>query len=222
MKVAVILSGSGFMDGSEIQESVLCLLKLSQENIDYQCFAPNILQKATLNHLTQDETKEKRNVLIESARISRGNVKNLETLTSNKFDALLLPGGFGVATTLSNFSTKGSECKVIPKLQEIIKTFYLEKKPIGATCISPAVVAKSLEGIANLKITLGTGKESNEALQKMGMTPILTNATEFISDDSNLVYTTPAYMEEATLSEIFQGITGVILKLKENSKVSIL
>lgn len=111
-KVAMILSGCGVYDGSEIHETVLTLLRLSQQGAQVQCFAPDKPQMHVLNHLNGEEMNEQRNVLVESARITRGEVKDVRELKASDFDALILPGGFGVAKNLSDFAVKGSDCTV--------------------------------------------------------------------------------------------------------------
>ena len=127
MEVAVILSGCGYLDGSEIHESVLTLLALSQESIKYQCFAPNSLQKHTVNHRTQEETAEERNILTESARIARGDIFELEKLIENEYDGVILPGGFGIAKNLSTFAEKGTDCEVLKDLERVIRSFHSKK-----------------------------------------------------------------------------------------------
>ena len=70
-KIAVVLSGSGVYDGSEIHEAVLSLLAIEKHGAQWHCFAPNINQHHVINHITGAEMDTTRNVLIESARIAR-------------------------------------------------------------------------------------------------------------------------------------------------------
>ena len=141
-KVAVILSGSGVYDGAEIQESVITLLRLDQRGAQVQCFAPNIAQLHVINHLTGEEMPESRNVLVESARIARGNVKDLRDADVEDFDALIVPGGFGAAKNLSNFAIEGAGCTVQPEVLALAEAFAEAGKPVGLICISPALAAK--------------------------------------------------------------------------------
>ena len=102
-KVAVILAGCGVYDGAEIYESTLTLLALDHAGAIYQCMAPNIPQHHVVNHLTGEEMAEKRNVLVEAARIARGNIIDLAKANPAEYDALIIPGGFGAAKNLSSF-----------------------------------------------------------------------------------------------------------------------
>ena len=113
-KIAVILSGCGVYDGAEVHESVITLLRLDQRGAQVQCFAPDIPQLHVVNHLTGEEMPESRNVLVESARIARGEVKDIKQANAEEFDALIVPGGFGAAKNLSAFDVKGAECSVNP------------------------------------------------------------------------------------------------------------
>jgi enhancing lycopene biosynthesis protein 2 len=143
--VAVILSGCGYLDGAEIREAVLALTALDKEGATVEVFAPNIPQRKVVNHLTGEDTDETRNVLVESARIARGKVRDLDEAKAEAFDALVLPGGFGAALNLSDIALKGAEGTVIPALKNLILDFLKAGKPIGAICISPAVLVASVK-----------------------------------------------------------------------------
>ena len=213
MEVAVILSGCGYLDGSEIHESVLTLLALSQQDIDYQCFAPNSLQKHTVNHRTQEETAEERNILTESARIARSDIFELEKLIENEYDGVILPGGFGVAKNLSNFAEKGTDCEVSKEFERIIKDFHSKKKPIGAICISPAILGKVLD--EKVELTLGQDKGFLSQLLHMGHSPVAAKVNEVIYDKTHNIFSTPGYMEPADLPGMYEGITKLVKKMKE-------
>jgi len=77
-KFAVVLSGCGVFDGAEIHEAVFTFWAIKKHGADYQAFAPNVDQYHVVNHMTGDEMPEKRNVLVESARIVRGEIKDLK------------------------------------------------------------------------------------------------------------------------------------------------
>ena len=165
-KVAVILAGCGYLDGAEIRESVLTYLALSKyKDIEIDTFAPNENQHHTVNHLIGEETKVQRNILEESARIARGKVSDLKELNESNYDALLLPGGFGVAKNLSKFAFKGSTGEINKFYAQNLRAFYNNKKPIGAICISPAVIALEL-GSENIEVTIGKDKETAQELEK--------------------------------------------------------
>lgn len=207
-KVALVLSGCGVFDGSEIHESVLCMLALSQKGDTWECFAPKG-ELRVIDHLTQKETGETRSILKESARIARGRIRPLEELDPVQFDAILMPGGFGAALNLSNYATAAEACEINPHLKNILVSFYQAKKPIGATCISPALIARVFQGHAKLHLTLGS-KASNVVLANMGMSPVEARSSEVVADQKNRVYTTPCYMESENLAEMFQGIKKLV------------
>ena len=210
-KVAVILSGCGYLDGSEIHESVLCLLHLSKKGHEYMCYAPDKEQKKVMNHLNKKEVKtEKRNCLSEASRIARGNIAPLESLKEKEFDALLMPGGMGAVLNFSDFTEKGVHCTIDKVLKEIILSFFKAKKPIGATCIAPVLIAKALEGIASVQMTLGTDKEYQSILNQMGMKGKLASVKECICDTEHLIYTTPCYMEPDDLAGMSEGVEALV------------
>jgi len=211
-KIAVILSGCGVFDGAEIHESTITLLCIAKAGAEYQCFAPNINQHHVINHITGEEIPQERNVLIESARIARGNIKNLINLEISAFDALILPGGFGVAKNLSNFALVENEMEVIPELSEIIKAFWKAKKPIGAICISPVIIAKTIK---KSKLTIGTDEATINAITKMGSEHIKTNHGEIVVDEENKIVTTPCYMLDASIIQIEKGISKLTSKIIE-------
>lgn len=215
-KIAVILSGCGHLDGAEIHESVLCLYHLARHGHQFECFAPDVSSKYIVNHLTKEIERDiERNVLVESARIARGKIKDLNELNPHQFQAIVLPGGFGVALNLSDFAEKGERCKVNETLKKILLEFYKQKKPIGATCITPAIVAKVFENVASLKLTLGSNPENKEMLDHLGMKGCLAKIDQNVADEEHLVFTTPCYMEPENLMGVFKGIEQMIDKLTQ-------
>lgn len=211
--IAVVLSGCGFMDGSEIHESTLCLLALHQAGHSVECFAPDIPQAQVINHLTKAPMGETRNCLVEAARIARGAIKPLAELDEGEFDAILLPGGFGAAANLSTFGADQENCTVNADLQRTILAFHKAGKPIGATCITPAVLAKIFEKVTPVTMTLGSSAGANAPLDNMGMQSTPATASQMVADEENRVYTTPCYMEPPDLAGMFEGITAVVAKL---------
>ncbi len=211
-KAAIILCGSGYLDGSEIHEATLCLLHLDLNKASASCYAPSRVQFDTINHLTQEPSDIKRDSLIESARISRTKIKPLSKLDAKNYDLLLIPGGFGVAKTLCDFASKGKECTVDKEVERIILSFLEAKKPIIATCISPALIAKVLENNnLSAQMTLGPEKSFGETLSSMGMQAKLQKATEFTYDSPLNIYTTPAYMDDnASIKDLNIGIGNAI------------
>lgn len=205
-KIAIILSGNGVYDGAEIHEATMTMYAVVKLGGTYQIFAPDIEQHHVINHITGEEMKEKRNVMIEAARIARGNIKALSELNVADFDAIMLPGGFGVAKNLSSFAFDGADCSVIPDIERVIMEAVKSSKPIGALCISPAIIAKVLEGV---RVTIGQDKETANAINKMGSSHINTNHGEVTIDEDFKVATTPCYMLDATIADIADGAMNV-------------
>ncbi|GLH41618.1 isoprenoid biosynthesis glyoxalase ElbB [Pseudomonas moraviensis] len=212
-KVAVILSGSGVYDGAEIQESVITLLRLDQRGAQVQCFAPNIAQLHVINHLTGEEMPESRNVLVESARIARGNVKDIRDADVEDFDALIVPGGFGAAKNLSNFAIEGAGCSVQPEVLALAEAFAEAGKPVGLICISPALAAK-IYG-PGVTCTIGNDADTAAAMNKMGATHEECAVTEIVEDKARKLVTTPAYMLAQTISEAASGINKLVDRVLE-------
>lgn len=216
MKVAVLLSGSGVYDGSEITETTAALIHLSRAGCEYQCFAPDQDQMHVVNHVTGEPVEgETRNVLVESARIARGDVKNLAELKVEDYDALVVPGGFGVAKNLCNLAVKGKDMEIDPVIDKILKEFHGVKKPIGLSCIAPVLGAKSLPD--GVKITMG--KESGDAYphawaipaaQAMGATHVSAEITDAVVDHDNHVVSCVAYMYSGKPHEIYDSVGSMI------------
>ena len=206
-KIAVVLSGCGVYDGAEIHEATMTMYAIVKQGGIYDIFAPDIEQHHVVNHITGEEMNEKRNVLIESARIARGNIKALSELDMNNYDAVMFPGGFGVAKNLSNFAFEGANCIVNAEVEKTILDAVAQGKPIGALCISPAVVAKVLEGV---ELTIGQDEGTAKAIEAMGGTHKTTNHGEVVIDNGFKVATTPCYMLNATIADIADGAINVV------------
>lgn len=214
-RIGVILSGCGVYDGSEIHEAVITLLAIDRAGAEAVCMAPDIPQLHVINHLTGEPAAgETRSVLIESARIARGNVKDLATVQATEIDALMLPGGFGAAKNLCDFAVAGQDCSVNPEVARLIKAMYAAKKPIAAVCIAPAVLSKVL-GDDNIshQLTIGTDEGTAEALDSMGSKHISCPVEEFIVDTENKLVTSPAYMLAGSISEAAEGIEKTVQAL---------
>lgn len=210
-KVAVVLCGSGFKDGSEIRESVGVLWALSAQNADVKMFALDEPQFEVVNCLTGESVpSEKRNQLVESARIARGKVAPLTQLEVKNFDVVIFPGGFGAAKNLCSFAREGSKGKVHPEVVRVIKGFHDAAKPIGAVCIAPAIVAMALPN-AGIELTLGAAGEASQEVEKLGHKHVVKKANDFHYDSKHKVATSPAYMyDDAKLHDIFAGIQGLV------------
>ncbi|MGY2343087.1 isoprenoid biosynthesis glyoxalase ElbB [Pseudomonas sp. SDO5532_S415] len=212
-KVAVILSGCGVYDGAEIYESVITLLRLDQRGAQVQCFAPNIAQLHVINHLTGEEMPESRNVLVESARIARGEIKDIREADAEEFDALIIPGGFGSAKNLSNFAIEGTGCTVQPDVLALTEAFAEAGKPVGLICISPALAAK-IYG-PGVTCTIGNDADTAAALNKMGATHKECAVSDIVEDKARKLVSTPAYMLAQSISEAASGINKLVDRVLE-------
>lgn len=213
-KIGVILSGCGVYDGSEIHEAVITLLAIDRAGAQAVCMAPDIPQMHVVNHLTgQPVEDESRNVLVESARIARGNISNIATVTAADFDALILPGGFGAAKNLCDFAVNGPDCSVNPDVARVIKETIVAKKPIAAVCIAPALLAKVLGPINSPALTIGTDEGTAAALAKMGAKHVNCPVRETIVDQENKIVSSPAYMLAQRISEAAEGIEKTVQTL---------
>lgn len=210
-KVAVILSGSGVFDGAEVNEAVLTLLHIAKQGASYECFALDIEQMHTINHLKGEESGDKRNVLEEAARITRGEVKPLTDLDSAEFDALILPGGFGVAKNFCDFAVKGADMTVNDQVLKVGKAFVEAKKPAGYMCISP-VLLPHIYG-KGVKVTIGNDGEVASAINKMGGEHVNCGVRDIVVDDKHQLVTTPAYMLAENLPDAEEGISKLVEKV---------
>ena len=211
-KVAVILSGCGNKDGAEIHESVLSLWAINKHGAEYQCFAPDIPQHHVLNFITGQEMNEERNVLVESARIARGNIKNLADYRADDFDALVIPGGLGVAKNLSTFAFDGPHCYINEEMERAVSETAAQGKPIGALCIAPAIIAKIL---GNVTVTIGHDAGTEAALAQMGATHSETTHGEIVIDRGKKIVTTPCYMLDARVDQIGEGAENLVMAVLE-------
>jgi len=206
--VAVVLSGCGVFDGAEIHESVFTLLALDRRGARYQCFAPDIDQAQVVNHLSREVAEgERRNVLVESARIARGQIKPLSQFDAKDFDALVFPGGFGAAKNRSTFAFDGADCTVDPDVERALKDMVAAGKPIAALCITPALVAKVLNGAT---VTIGQDPGAAKAIEAMGAHHTPTGHVGVVVDPNYKLVTAPCYMLSSTISQIADGADAAI------------
>ena len=211
MKVGVLLSGSGVQDGSEIHESVLTALSLEKSRAEIVFMAPNIDQMHVMNHYTGQEMDEFRNVLVESARIARGNIKDLAEIRGEDLDALIIPGGLGVAKNLSDYAMSGSECSVNPDVYRLVVEMLISKKPIGAICIAPAMMSKILsEQNLSANLTVGSDSATSKDIEEMGSQHQNCSTKEVVVDVKNKIVSTPAYMDAKSISEVAEGIEKLV------------
>ncbi len=213
-KVAVILSGSGFLDGAEIQESVITMLALDKAGAEYQCMAPDMDQMHVVNHLTGEVSEgETRNVLVEAARIARTKIIDIVKADPNDYDAVIFPGGYGAAKNLSNFAVNGAASTIQEDVLQFASAFASTGKPMGYVCIAPAMIP--LIYGADAKLTIGSDADTAAAITEMGGIHINCPVKEFVVDEERQIVSTPAYMLDVHISEAAAGIEKLVHKILE-------
>ncbi len=214
-RIAVVLSGSGVYDGSELHEAILSLLHLSSKGVAVDCFAPDKNQMHVINHLAgQPAEGETRNVLIEAARIARGDIKPLTELKASDYDGVIFPGGFGAAKNLCTFAVDGPDCSVDDTVRKVMLDFHDAGKPIGPMCIAPAIAARVFgeKGI-KVKLTIGNDPDTAKAMEAMGAEHVNCTVDDVVVDQEHKVVTTPAYMLGPTIADISKGIEKLVQKV---------
>lgn len=223
-RIGVLLSGNGVYDGSEIHESVFVLLAIDENRGEAVCMAPNIEQHHVINHISGDEMPEKRNVLVEAARIARGAISDLAEMSVDDLDALVIPGGFGAAKNLTKWAFSGPDGEIVPDVKRIINEFIIAKKPIVGLCMGPTVIAKALQD-AGLKehLTVGTTKEKSPyeieaisaGMEKTGAVAEMKTIHEISIDTENKIISAPCYMMEGSVTDVRDNIKQAIDELFE-------
>ncbi len=208
-KIGVVLSGCGVFDGSEIHESVLTLLALDRAGAKVLCMAPDVDQHHVINHLKGEEADEKRNVLVESARIARGNIEDIAGVRADDLDAVIFPGGFGAAKNLCTFAFDGPNATVNPEVERLIKEMFAARKPIGLICIAPAIGAKVL-GDSGVELTIGNDAETAAGIEATGAKHVNCSVTETHEDPERKIVSTPAYMLGKGIGEVADGIEKLV------------
>jgi len=211
-KIGVLLAGCGVYDGSEIHETVLTMLYLDQANAEIICMAPNMEQYHVIDHLSGTETTEKRNVLVESARIARGEIKDLKDVQASDMDAIIIPGGFGAAKNLSDFAINNVQATVHPEVQRIITEMIDSKKPVGALCIAPATLTKAIAD-KQPEVTIGNDIGTADAIEKMGGKHVTCAVDQIHIDQDKKIVTTPAYMLGPNIKDVAIGIEKLVTEV---------
>ncbi|MCC6239764.1 MAG: isoprenoid biosynthesis glyoxalase ElbB [Phycisphaerales bacterium] len=221
IQIGVVLGGCGVFDGSEIHEAVSILIAIDQNGAKAVCMAPDIAQTSVINHLThQPDPAQQRNVLLESARIARGNIQSIARVRADQIDALVFPGGYGAVKNLCSFADKGTDCTVDPQVQRLVEQVHAAGKPIGLACIAPIIAARVLGAIgAQPRLTIGTDAQIAAAIKTMGGQHQPTDPTGLCIDERNKLVTTPCYMNDVGPYTVFQGAAAMIravIQLAEN------
>jgi len=221
-KIAVLLHGNGVYDGTEIHEAVLSLLAIAENGGEAVCFAPNINQYHVIDHTTGEEMNETRNILVESARIARGNIIDIKDLKVSDVDGLVMPGGFGTAKNLTKWAFDGPEGEIDKDVKRVITEFVSAKKPIVGLCMSPTTIAKALEDKEySVNLTVGTTKEKSpyeieaisEGMNSLGHKAEMKSISEISFDEKSNIITAPCYMMEASIVDVRNNIKQAVDKL---------
>ncbi|NQV15644.1 isoprenoid biosynthesis glyoxalase ElbB [bacterium] len=213
-EVAVVLSGAGFLDGAEIQESVITMLTLDKAGVKYQCMAPDVAQMHVVNHFTGEVSEgEERNVLVEAARIARTKIIDIAIANPNDYDAVIFPGGYGAAKNLSNFAVKGAASSVQQDVLQFARSFAATGKPMGFVCISPALIPH-IYG-ADAKLTIGSDADTAAAITEMGGVHVNCPVQDFVVDEERKIVSTPAYMLDERIGDVATGIEKLVHKVIE-------
>jgi enhancing lycopene biosynthesis protein 2 len=213
IRIGVVLAGCGVQDGSEIQEAVLTLLALDRAGARAVCMAPDRDQAEVMNHRTGKPSGERRNVLVESARIARGDIRDVAQVRAGDLDGIVLPGGYGAAKNLSTFAREGASCRVDEGVARLLRDLHAAGKPIAALCIAPAVLASVFGATLHPELTIGNDRGTAEALEAMGARHRDTPVTDVVVDARNKIVTTPCYMYEARISEVATGAERAVTEL---------
>ncbi len=208
-KIGVVLSGCGVYDGSEIHEAVLTLLAIDRNGAEALCMAPD-MDLAEIDHLSGQPTGASRNVLVESARIARGKISDIAGVKAVDLDAIIFPGGFGAAKNLCDFAMKGADASVNPEVARLLKEMAAAKKPIGAICIAPALIARVLGKEYAPQVTIGNDAGTAAAINSTGSLHVNCPVRELVIDKKNRIVTTPAYMLAGCISEAADGIEKAV------------
>lgn len=218
-KIGVLLHGSGVFDGSEIHESVFTLLAIAEAGAEAVCFAPNVNQHHVLNHTTGEEMPETRNVLVESARIARGNIKDIADIQVSELDGLVMPGGFGTAKNITKWAFEGPNGPILESVKNLIVELVAQGKPIAGLCMSPTTIAKALEGTAyHAHLTVGTPNEASPyeiaaisaGMESIGQVATMASVREIVVDEKLKIVTAPCYMMEANIVEVRDNIKQAV------------
>lgn len=218
-KIGVLLHGSGVFDGSEIHESVFTLLAIAEAGAEAVCFAPNVNQHHVLNHTTGEEMPEIRNVLVESARIARGNIKDIVDIQASELDGLVMPGGFGTAKNITKWAFEGPDGPILESVKNLIVELVAQGKPIAGLCMSPTTIAKALEGTAyHAHLTVGTTNEASPyeiaaisaGMESIGQVAEMASVREIVVDEKLKIVTAPCYMMEANIVEVRDNIKRAV------------
>ena len=215
-KIGVVLAGCGAQDGAEIHESVITLLALDRANVETIIMAPDMNQFHVINHLKGGTMDPARNILVEASRIARGNIVPVGTISGNQLDALVFPGGTGMAKNIFDYSMTGPDCIVIKDVERLVMEILKDNKPIGAICIAPVMIAKVLQNMGRKGlVTGGYNQQISLDINAMGIEVQKVGPEDIVIDHDNKIISTPAYVEAKSIREVAIGIEKLIEKVVE-------
>ncbi|MDR0843117.1 MAG: isoprenoid biosynthesis glyoxalase ElbB [Acidobacteriota bacterium] len=214
-KVGVLLAGCGVKDGSEIHEATLTLYFLDRAGAEIVCMAPDKEQSDVIDHVSGTPVGERRNVMTEAARIARGDIRDVKTINAEELDAIVIPGGFGAAKNLCSFASEGASCTADKDVAVLLTALHKDKKPIGALCIAPSVVAAVLGKVCAPEVTIGDDKATAAALEAMGARHKNAAVDEIVVDLENKIVTTPCYMLARSIKEVGVGVEKLVAQIME-------
>jgi len=212
-KIGVLLAGCGVKDGSEIHEATLTLYFLSKHGAEYVCMAPDKAQADVVDHCKEEVTGETRSVLIEAARIARGNIRDVRTVRADEIDGIIVPGGFGAAKNLSTFAFEGPDCHADEDASRLLRELHNAGKPIGALCIAPTLLARVFGLDYQVTLTIGSDPATASALEKMGARHVVSKVDEIVTDSQNRIVSTPCYMLAQNIGEVGDGVEKLVIEL---------
>lgn len=212
-KIGVLLAGCGVKDGSEIHEATLTLYFLSKHGADYVCMAPDKAQADVVDHCKEEATGETRNVLMESARIARGDIRDVRDVKAGEIDGIIIPGGFGAAKNLSSFAFDGPDCKADADASRLIRELHSAGKPIGALCIAPTLLARVFGQDRHVTLTIGSDPATSAALEKMGARHEVARVDGIVTDAPNKIVSTPCYMLAQNIAEVGEGVEKLVVEV---------
>ncbi len=215
-KIGVVLAGCGAQDGAEIHESVITLLALDRFGVEVKIMAPDMDQFHVINHFNGESMEPERNILVEASRIARGNIVPVGSVGGDELDAIIFPGGTGMAKNIFDYSMVGSKCTIISDVERLVREILIAKKPIGAICIAPVMIAKVLQNMGKTGVvTGGRNAQISEDICSMGINAKQVGAEQIVVDEENKIVSTPAYIEAASIKEVATGIERLVNKVLE-------
>lgn len=214
-RVGVVLSGCGFLDGAEIQEAVCTLLSLDRRGAQLVAMAPDVEQMHVVDHVKSAPAEgQRRRVLEEAARIVRGQITDVSKVSAKDLDALILPGGYGVAKNLCSFATDGKNMRVLPGVERLAREVRGAGKPAGYICIAPVIAAR-LFGTEAVKVTIGNDRDTAAAIESWGARHVDCKVDEIAVDERLKIVSTPAYMLGPWIAQVAAGIDKLVSAVLE-------